>query len=88
MPDQAASDGLIPRPLTGSRAIVIGGVAGIDRAIASRFPVEGARVVMADIDLEAAKEVARAIGPETLARKVDVSSEESAAAMVHRATQE
>jgi NAD(P)-dependent dehydrogenase (short-subunit alcohol dehydrogenase family) len=82
------TDGAIPRRLTGRRAIITGAGAGIGRAIALRLSAEGARVMAADIDLDAAEAVAREIGSEALAQQVDVSVEDSAAAMIARASAE
>lgn len=50
--------------LKGRRAIVTGGGSGLGAAAARRFASEGARVVVADIDLQAAEAVARDIDPE------------------------
>jgi 3-oxoacyl-[acyl-carrier protein] reductase len=58
--------------LQGKTAIVTGGAHGIGRAVAERYAAEGARVVVADVDGEAAKAVAAAIGG--IAVACDVSS--------------
>jgi NAD(P)-dependent dehydrogenase (short-subunit alcohol dehydrogenase family) len=87
MPEQDATNGLIPRRLTGRRAIVTGGGAGIGRAIAVRLSAEGARVMVADLDVEAAEAVAREIGRDALAQQVDVSDEDSASAMIAHASE-
>lgn len=84
MPDEQP----IPRRLSGRRAIVTGAGAGIGRAIALRFSAEGARVMVADVDGAAAEAVAGEIGPPAFAHEVDVSSEDSAAAMIARASEE
>ncbi len=88
MPDLAGTDPPIPRRLTGRRVIVTGAGAGIGRAIALRMSAEGARVMAADIDLDAAEAVVREIGSEALAQQVDVSDEDSAGAMTARASEE
>jgi NAD(P)-dependent dehydrogenase (short-subunit alcohol dehydrogenase family) len=67
-------------------AIVTGAARGIGQSIAARLALEGARVVVADIDGTAAAESASAIahesGSEVFAIKTDISDPVSAAAMV------
>lgn len=65
-------------------AVVTGAASGIGRCIAETFAGVGARVVVADIDLEAARAVAAAIvagGGQAQAVKVDVSNEGEVAAL-------
>jgi rhamnulose-1-phosphate aldolase/alcohol dehydrogenase len=50
------------RELGGQVALVTGGAGGIGRAIAARFADEGAHVVLADLDGDAAREAAGTIG--------------------------
>ena len=47
--------------LEGKSAVVMGAGSGVGRASALRFAEEGAKVVVADIDLEGAKETVRQI---------------------------
>ena len=54
-------------------AIVTGSASGIGRAIASELSRDGARVVVADIDGEAARRVAAELGPGASAAEVDVT---------------
>ena len=54
-------------------AVVTGGARGIGRAISERYAREGARVVIADLLIDEAKEAAQAIGERASAVAVDVS---------------
>jgi NAD(P)-dependent dehydrogenase (short-subunit alcohol dehydrogenase family) len=62
-------------------AIVTGAAQGIGRAIAEKLDAEGATVVIADLNLEGAQQAASALERGSAA-EVDVSSEQSVAAMV------
>jgi len=68
-----------PRPLTGRVALVTGGGSGIGRATALRLAADGACVVVADKDQQAAAGVAREVGSSDAALAVtsDVTDEES-----------
>lgn len=71
--------------LAGKRAIVTGGGAGIGAAIAARFHAEGARVVIADRNFDAAKAMVASLSSraaDALALQVDVSISESVRNMV------
>ena len=72
--------------LAGKHAIVTGGANGIGRALARKFSAEGARVVIADLDLERASTLASEI--DGLAAAVDVGDESSLRALVERAERE
>jgi NAD(P)-dependent dehydrogenase (short-subunit alcohol dehydrogenase family) len=66
-------------------AIVTGGGAGIGEAIATRFALEGARLVVAEIDPDRGQSVVEAIqrlGAEALFVQTDVSSEPSVRVLV------
>lgn len=68
-------------------AIVTGSARGIGRGIVEKFVSEGARVVVADILEDAARETAEALkarGAEAIAVPVDVTSKESVDEMVER----
>ena len=60
--------------LEGKRAIVTGGASGFGAGIARRFAEEGARVIVADLNGEAARALAAELGDAALGVKVDVSS--------------
>lgn len=62
--------------------IVTGSAGGIGRAIVERLVKEGAKVTVADINVEAAEKTAREIGPSTIAVKVDVTDRKSVEQMV------
>jgi NAD(P)-dependent dehydrogenase (short-subunit alcohol dehydrogenase family) len=68
--------------LEGKRAIVTGAGNGIGRAIALRLASEGARVVLADLDEEAAGNVAGEIEGKTLVHKTDVTNDADVEALV------
>ncbi len=69
---------------TGQVAVVTGAGRGIGKAIAERLASKGAKVVIADLNLQDAEEVAKELsekGTEARAVAVDVSSSESVKAM-------
>jgi len=65
--------------LEGKTALVTGSASGIGLAVATRFVAEGARVVIADRDGEAAASVASSLGAAARAVAVDISVEEQVA---------
>lgn len=70
------------RRLENKVAIVTGGAGGIGSATAQRLTAEGARVVVADINLPRASEVAAKLGPQALALRYDAADVASIEALV------
>lgn len=68
--------------LKGCVACVTGGGRGIGRATAEALGARGARVVIGDLDMHHAEEVARGIGTNALAVKLDVADPDSFAAFI------
>ena len=58
--------------LKGKVAIVTGGGSGFGAGIVRKFVAEGAQVLVADVNLEAAMDIAAAAGPAARALRVDV----------------
>ncbi|MCU0243066.1 MAG: SDR family NAD(P)-dependent oxidoreductase, partial [Vicinamibacteria bacterium] len=66
--------------LKGKNALVTGAAQGIGKAIALRLAEAGANVVVADINLDQAKQTAaevQAKGVESMGQAIDVANEES-----------
>jgi NAD(P)-dependent dehydrogenase (short-subunit alcohol dehydrogenase family) len=73
------------RQLDGKAVVVTGAGSGVGRAAARRFAEEGARVVVADVDLDRATETVRLVekaGGTATAVQVDVADDEQVAAMI------
>jgi len=68
--------------LDNKTALVTGAGSGIGQAIAETYAREGARVALADIDFDAAKSAARAIGNNAIALRCDVAQKADFAAAV------
>ncbi|MEX0306384.1 MAG: SDR family oxidoreductase [Ruegeria sp.] len=73
--------------LDGKTAIVTGGASGFGAGIARKFLTEGARVMIADINGDAAADLAGTLGPGAMSQRVDVSNTESVTAMADMVTQ-
>ncbi|MEM8633808.1 MAG: glucose 1-dehydrogenase [Pseudomonadota bacterium] len=71
--------------LSGKIAIITGGASGIGAATAHRFAQEGARVLVADLNLSKASDVARDIGEAAIAIEHDVRAPESWKTVIERA---
>lgn len=71
--------------LKGKTAIVTGGASGFGAGIVRKFIAEGARVMIADINGEAAETMAKGFGDEAIAQRVDVSDAASVNAMAEAA---
>lgn len=71
--------------LEGKRAIVTGGASGFGAGIARRFAEEGARVIVADLNGDAARTLAAELGDPGLGVKVDVSSAADVAVLAETA---
>jgi NAD(P)-dependent dehydrogenase (short-subunit alcohol dehydrogenase family) len=77
--------------LTGKRALITGAARGIGRGIAEVFADEGADVVVNDLDLAAAEEVAQSLrgkGRRAIAVKADVASRADVEPMFEKAWKE
>ncbi len=71
--------------LNGKNALVTGAANGFGFAIARLLAERGARVVLNDVDLDAARAAAASIGPRHLAIQADVSNEDEVGRMVDEA---
>ncbi len=68
--------------LAGKVAIVTGGAGGIGRATVERFVEEGARIVIADIDVNAGASLAAELGDVAAFKQTDVADPEQMQALV------
>ena len=66
-------------------AIVTGGGSGFGAGICAKFVAEGAQVVVADINLQSALDVAAALGPAARALRVDVANATDVRVMIEAA---
>lgn len=68
--------------LAGKTALITGSARGIGRAFAARYIAEGARVVIADINISAAEATAAELGEGAIALELDVTRQASIDACV------
>src|SRR6185295_16399644 len=68
--------------LTGKVAIVTGGATGLGRATVERFVEEGARVVVADVDVARGEELANRLGAAAAFTRTDVADANEVQALV------
>lgn len=79
---------LTPGRLAGRVAVVTGGASGIGAGTVARLVADGASVVVADIQGDAAEQVARPFGDRARAVRTDVTQEDDIAAVVDAAVAE
>ncbi|MFY1671589.1 SDR family NAD(P)-dependent oxidoreductase [Plantactinospora sp. WMMB334] len=70
--------------LQGKTAVVTGGAMGMGAATVRQFVTEGANVVIADVNITAAEDLARELGPQAIAEQLDVRSVDEWSALVRR----
>jgi NAD(P)-dependent dehydrogenase (short-subunit alcohol dehydrogenase family) len=73
--------------LDGKACVITGAGGGMGREAAIVFTAEGARVCVADVDLDAAQETVSLCGGEAFAARVDVSDEDDVRAAMNAAAQ-
>ena len=74
--------------LEGKIAIITGGAKGIGRAFCERFVAEGARVIIADIDKDAAEVLSEILGDTACSVHLDVRCQESINEMIKQTKQQ
>ena len=74
--------------LGGKTAIVTGGASGFGAGMVRKFLAEGARVMIADLNTDAAQEMAAECGADAMAQTVDVSDGASVDTMIQAAISE
>lgn len=74
--------------LEGKVAIITGGASGFGAGIAEKFAQEGARIIIADVNKDAAAAVAERLGHHVTSYAVDVTSDENIQSLVKFALDE
>ncbi len=74
---QEATVVIHPNRFDGRVAVVTGGAGAFGTAIASQLAAEAAKVVVADLDLDAARRVATTLGGDAIACRLDVTQPDS-----------
>ena len=77
--------------LEGRSAVITGAAQGIGLAIAEAFAAQGARIVVSDINADAAKQAAEQLsagGAQAIAERCDVTSETDVEALIARCVEE
>jgi 3-oxoacyl-[acyl-carrier protein] reductase len=82
---EGATAALVRGRLAGKTAIITGAGSGLGRATAERYVIEGARVLVADIDGAQAAAVCGRLGDAAVPAQVDVSDQTAVAAMLQAA---
>jgi NAD(P)-dependent dehydrogenase (short-subunit alcohol dehydrogenase family) len=77
-----------PRSLSGKVVVVTGGGRGIGAATARALVRQGARVAIADLDLDRAKETAAELEPRAVAFQLDVSDRQALSAFLDQVERE
>ena len=73
--------------LDGKSALITGAARGIGLAFAKAYAAEGARVAIADIDVDGAKRAAKEIASGAIAVELDVTKQVSINTAVHNTVQ-
>jgi len=77
-----------PRILAGETAAITGAARGIGRATAEAFLRQGMKVAIGDVDIEAARQTATALGPSAVALPLDVTDRASFSAFLDDAEEQ
>src|ERR1039458_9367259 len=77
-----------PRNLAGETAAITGAARGIGRVTAQALVRQGMRVAIGDVDVQAAQQTARELGPSTVALALDVTDRASFSAFLDGAEEE